>query len=197
MHWMQAISNLGNAAILLTLSVIVAAAIWRFQSRLAAAWFLAMVTVCAVAMAILKVTFAACSQAWGTDIVSPSGHASLSAMFYGSLALVMARQVRPWQQALIAIAGCGLIAAVAVSRVVLRAHSPAEVVIGLSVGMAACALFAVPYLRRPAAPLNLTLLIALSVPAILMLHNTHVHAEHVVRQIAPWLRHWIGLCTYP
>ena len=44
-------------------------------------------------MATLKVTFLACSHAWSTHIASPSGHASLSATFYGALALVMARQV--------------------------------------------------------------------------------------------------------
>jgi len=197
MHLMQAISNFGNAAILFPLSLIVAGAIWRFQSRMAAAWFLGTVTLCAAVIAVLKIAFATCSYAWGTDIVSPSGHASLSTMFYGSLMLVVARQVRPWQQAVIVVAACGLIAAVAVSRIVLRAHSPAEVAIGLSVGAAACALFAVQYLRRPTPPLNLALLTALSVAAILALHDTHVHAEHAVRRIAPWLREWTGVCAHP
>ena len=103
MHLMQVISSFGDTAILAPLSLIVAAALWRFQSRLAASWFIGTLTLCAAVMAILKVAFVTCSHAWGTDIVSPSGHASLSAMFYGSLALVVARQVRPWQQPLIAI----------------------------------------------------------------------------------------------
>ncbi len=192
---MQVISSFGDTAILAPLSLIVAAALWRFQSRLAASWFIGTLTLCAAVMAILKVAFVTCSHAWGTDIVSPSGHASLSAMFYGSLALVIARQVRPWQQPLIAICSCGLIAAVAVSRVVLGVHSPVEVVMGLSVGIAACALFAVQYLRRPAPPLSLALLFALSVAAIFLLHDTHVHTERVVWRIAPWLRQWTGLCA--
>ena len=196
MHLTQAVSNLGDSAILLPLSLIVAAAIWRFQSQLAAAWFLGAVTLCAAVMAILKIAFVTCSHAWGTDIVSPSGHASLSAMFYGSLALVVARQVRPWQQALIVIGGCGLIAAVAISRVVLRVHSPAEVLVGLTVGMAACALFAVQYLRRPAPPLSLVLLFAATVTAIFLLHGIHLHAEPLVWRIAPWLRQWTGACAY-
>ena len=197
MHLMQAISNLGNTAILLPLTLIVGAAIWRFQSRFAAAWFLGTVTLCAAVIAILKVAFATCSQAWGeADIVSTSGHASLSAVFYGSLALVVCAQVRPWQQPLIVVAGCGLIAAVAVSRVALRVHSPAEVVMGLAVGMAACVLFAVQYLRRPAPPISLVLLFAVTVAAIFLLHGTDLHAEHIVRRIAPWLRQWTGICAH-
>jgi membrane-associated phospholipid phosphatase len=196
MHLMQAITNLGDSAILLPLSLIVAAAIWRFQSRLAAGWFLGAFALCATVMTLLKVAFLTCSHSWGTnDIVSPSGHASLSAAFYGSLALVAARQARPWQRPLIVAGASGLVAAVAASRVILGVHSPAEVAIGLSVGLAACALFAVQYLRRPAPPIRLVLLCALLAGAVLLMYGSHLHAEHVVRQIAPWLRRWAGLCT--
>lgn len=195
MHLMQAISNLGDSAILVPLSLIVAAAIWRFQSRFAAAWFLGAVTLCAAVMATLKVAFLTCSHAWATDIVSPSGHAGLSATFYGALALVVARQVQPWQQPLIVVGAWALIAAIAVSRVILGAHSPAEVVTGLSVGIAACTLFAVQYLRRPAPPISLVLLCAVTAAAIVLLHGTPLHIEQVVEQIAPWMRRWTSACA--
>ena len=67
----------------------------------------------------------------------PSGHTSLSTLVYGALALAAASG-RPGLRRLLVIgAGLGLILAIAVSRLLLDAHSVPEVGLGLCVTSAA------------------------------------------------------------
>src|ERR1700741_4703026 len=107
---MQAMSEFGDAAVLLPLSIVLMLALGS----------------CLLLTVLLKVAFIACYPAWHTAVVSPSGHASFSTAVYGALALVAARQVPSWQQPPIFLLCLTLVGGIAVSRVVLGAHSLAE-----------------------------------------------------------------------
>jgi membrane-associated phospholipid phosphatase len=87
-----------------------------------------------------------------------------------------------------------VIAGVAVSRVVLGMHSPAEVLLGLIVGASALGIFAVLYYRLNPAEMNLPLFLSLSVAVLLLLHGAHLPAEQIIRHLASILRSTTHAC---
>jgi len=194
MSWMNLISDLGDSAVLLPLSVLLTAGLWRYQSWAAAASFLWASVFCMGIMLLLKVSFLACGSVWQAGILSPSGHASMSAAVYGTLAIVSARQATRWQQPLIVLLSALGIAGVAVSRVVLGMHSTAEVLVGLIVGASALGIFALLYYRVNPPEMNLRLFLSLSVAVLLVLHGAHLPAEQIIRHIASILRSMTHAC---
>jgi hypothetical protein len=83
---------------------------------------------------------------------------------------------------------------IAVSRVVLGMHSPAEVLLGLIVGASALGIFAVLYYRLNPAEMNLPLFLSLSVAVLLLLHGAHLPAEQIIRHLASILRSTTHAC---
>lgn len=66
----------------------------------------------------------------------PSGHATLAATFYGTLAFLLIRRVRAeWLKALIGIIAALVVLAVGVSRVYLGVHYPTDVLAGWALGV--------------------------------------------------------------
>lgn len=66
----------------------------------------------------------------------PSGHATLAATFYGTLAYLLIRRVPPdWLKALIGVAAALVVLAVGVSRVTLGVHYPTDVLAGWALGV--------------------------------------------------------------
>lgn len=194
MSWISFISDLGDSAILVPLSVLLVAALWRYQSWSAAMSFLWAVGFCAAVMFILKVSFLTCGSAWQAGILSPSGHTSMSTTVYGAFAIVSARQAAQWRRPLI-VAVCGLlIMVIAISRVMLGMHSPPEVMLGLLVGILALAIFALRYLRLAPAALNLPLFLFVSVAVLLVLHGEHLPAEQMIRHLASLIRTTTQVC---
>jgi membrane-associated phospholipid phosphatase len=194
MTWMNLVSDLGDSAVLLPLSLLLTAALWRYQSWAAAASFLWATVFCTGVMLLLKLSFLACGSVWQAGILSPSGHASMSTAVYGTLAIVSARQATRWQQPMIVLLSVLVIAGVAVSRVVLGMHSPAEVLLGLIVGASALGIFAFQYYRLNPAELNLPLFLSLSVAVLLVLHGAHLPAEQIIRHLASILRSTTRVC---
>ena len=194
MSWISFISDLGDSAILVPLSVLLVAALWRYQSWSAAMSFLWAVGFCAAVMFILKVSFLTCGSAWQAGILSPSGHTSMSTTVYGAFAIVSARQAAQWRRPLIVAVCTLLITVIATSRVMLGMHSPPEVVLGLLVGILALAIFALRYLRLAPAALNLPLFLFVSVAVLLVLHGEHLPAEQMIRHLASLIRTRTQVC---
>ncbi|MGI8711011.1 MAG: phosphatase PAP2 family protein [Acidimicrobiales bacterium] len=78
--------------------------------------------------------FGAVVEASGYSL--PSGHATLSVAIYGTIAIMAARATRGPTRVAILAAGLVLIAAIGVSRVLVGAHYPSDVVAGWGVGVA-------------------------------------------------------------
>lgn len=194
MNLLGVISDAGDSAVLLPLALLLIAALWRYQSRAAAATLIVALAACGAVMVVLKIMLIACGQTWNAGVVSPSGHASMSTTVYGALGIIAARQAPRWQQPAIVLGSWLFVAAIAISRVVLGAHSYAEVGLGLLVGAAALCLFAVPYFRLRKAPLNVALLAALSLATVLVLHGAHLPVEKLIDRFASFGRTAAGIC---
>src|SRR5258708_4456996 len=96
------------------------------RSRRAAAWWIISVVLCAACTGILKLFFYGCPRA--LDLNNPSGHASLSTLVYGAILLVTVIESNSGLLRALLISGsAGLIAGIAVSRLVLHVHSVVEV----------------------------------------------------------------------
>jgi undecaprenyl-diphosphatase len=151
-------THLGDRNGLIALGVAVLAGLaWRRRWRLAALWVLATGGAGLLTLA-LKAGFARVRPDYlhGFAVVQgygfPSGHAAGAAAVYGMLACLLLRAAAPrWHLAVI-LAGTGLIAAIGVSRVLLRAHYASDVAAGWLLALlwlAAC--LALPgWWRRPA-----------------------------------------------
>ncbi len=139
----KAVTLLGSAPVVLPVSGVLTAVLWRRHSvRAAVGWVAALVFMVAVVM-LLKIAGHACDVHFLDDrLTSPSGHAALSAAVYGAVGVVVARHVEGWRRNAFLLAVFGIVAGVAVSRVILRSHSVTEVTVGLALGGLAVAAFA-------------------------------------------------------
>ena len=194
MRWMNLISDLGDSGVLLPLSLILALALWRYQSSRAALYFLSAAGFCLAIVVSLKLILIACGAPWGAGIISPSGHTSMSATVYGTLGLITARQAPQWQRPFIAVATMAFVGCIAFSRIVLGAHSIAEVALGFLVGATAVSLFALQYFRLGAGKINLLLVGASFVFVLFLLHGTRLPVEELIRQLASVGRATLHAC---
>ena len=139
----KAVTLLGSAPVVLPVSGVLTAVLWRRHSvKAAVGWVAALALMVAVVM-LLKIAGHACNIHFLDDrLTSPSGHAALSAAVYGAVGVVVARHVEGWRRNAFLLAVFGIVAGVAVSRVILRSHSVTEVTVGLALGGLAVAAFA-------------------------------------------------------
>jgi membrane-associated phospholipid phosphatase len=182
------ITNFGDLAVLLPIAVAVLAwLLWSPDSRrLAAAWAVAVVF-CGGTIALLKVYFSACP----TGVIdSPSGHAALSILIYGGLALIVAERSKPLAVPAIAT-GLGLALAIAGSRLAIGAHDGVEVLIGLIIGSGTLVIFGTALLRNPV-PIPTRSMLAVAAVLAIGLHGQEVHAEDLFRLVGGYL-HSIGV----
>ena len=144
----KAVTLLGSAPVVLPVSGALAAVLWRRHSAKAAVgWGVALASMVAVVV-LLKIAGHACNVHLFDDrLTSPSGHAALSAAVYGAVGVVVARHVEGWRRNAFLLAVFGVVAGVAVSRVILRSHSVTEVTVGLALGGLAVAAFALGLAR--------------------------------------------------
>ena len=190
---MQVISDFGDSAILLPLSIGLILLLWRGQSRSAGLALVVALGLCLSLTLLLKVGFIACSPAWHTAVASPSGHASFSTAIYGALALIAARHAPRWQQIPIVLLASIFIGWIAVSRVATGSHSPAEVAVGMLIGLTALALFAHRYLHQRPGRIKPALLFVLSAGVLLVFHGARLPAEQCITQLAHLAR-GVGGC---
>lgn len=195
------ITDLGDAAVGLTLAALVWIALLASGwVRGAMAWLIT-VAGCGAVMAVFKVASGAVSQGCGSTAslgpsFSPSGHAALSAVVYGGLAVLSGRQMPTWARMLLGFASAALIVLIATSRVAIQAHTPVEVACGLCVGLGAVALL-ICLLRHKTAPRLLLpqLLLALAV-ALVWTYGMHLPVEETLHGFSAWIRQSGGACAH-
>jgi len=182
---MSALTDFGDVAIILPLSLVVLAWLLYNGSRQAAALWLIVVGFCVGLTAFLKVYLYICPPA--SDLVSPSGHSSFSVLIYGAIAVIIAAEQRGWLRALILVSGAILFLGIAGSRVWVKAHSVPEVVIGTSIGIATLTLFANGYLRSRTEEKRLRPLIVSTIIVIAVLYGQELRAEALLHAISRYL----------
>jgi membrane-associated phospholipid phosphatase len=181
------ITDCGDLAVLLPIAALLGVVLWRIESRAAAwAWMQALI-VCVFATFALKIGFLTCGHAWGASIRSPSGHASMSMIVYGALALVVAAQTALPRTVIFASAALW-ICAIALTRTTLHAHTPTEVALGLAVGVLSLCVFAWKY-RRLAHPRISLLPIAAGIVCVFaLLYGSRLPAEKLLYRLAHTVR---------
>jgi membrane-associated phospholipid phosphatase len=193
---MRALSSLGDAALLLPASVILLVYLAAARQFAAVAiWCLALAA-CAVMTIAAKLVFHACGASLSEfDLLSPSGHASLGTVFYGSLAILVGAGRPRWQRIALAGATLLLLALIGVSRVVTGAHSPEEVVLGLAIGGLCVVLFGLLH-RGHELPHVSPMPLALGfLAALALLGGRHFTLEPVIGKVARRLSAALEVCT--
>ncbi|HEY1506268.1 MAG TPA: phosphatase PAP2 family protein [Stellaceae bacterium] len=132
----------GDTGLLLSLAAALLA--WLFSTRPhAALWLGVAVVMCGGATAISKIYLHACPI---TPVLrGPSGHVSFATLIYGALVAVIAPRAPAWARWPLAVAGGTLVVAIAVGRYVIDAHTVAEILLGLGIGLVALAIFVLGY----------------------------------------------------
>lgn len=196
------VSLLGSSLLLLPLSLVFAAVLWRLDAtRMAFRWSAALGAMLAT-MTVLKLYGHACGlPVLFERITSPSGHAAFAAFFYGSVAVVLVRAtVATWRRIAILAAAAALVAAIGASRVVLQAHDRVEVLVGFVVGGSSALAFALCSLSHPPVRLRLNLPLAAAVLAcglaVLSAGDLGI-VEDAIRLVAAQLQQDAALCPAP
>ncbi len=179
----QFVTNFADEAVVLPVAGAVLAVLlatgWR---RAAASWAASIAGVLAI-MLVLKAAVFACGHLlpW-PGLVSPSGHTAASAAVYGGLLALLAPQTRAG--VLVAVlAGAGVAALFASTRLALGVHTMPDVLVGAVVGISFALLMRLLAGPRPGAVPRPWLLVAAAL-AMLVFHGTRLDAEQRIRVAA-------------
>jgi membrane-associated phospholipid phosphatase len=183
---LTAVTNFGDLAILLPVAGIIA--LWLVAMRLprAALWWGVAAALCGGGTAVLKIYLYACPPL--AELHSPSGHTALSTLVYGAVALIIAAEGTRWHRLLSYVAGTIVVLGIAVSRVLLQAHSPLETGIGLAIGIVALAVFAREYLARRSPEVSLRPLVVSVALLLVILHGQELRAEELLHAIGSYFQ---------
>ncbi len=184
---MEFLTDFADEAVILPLAIMMAVSLaalgwWRG----ALAWTVAVGGVLSV-MLFLKILFVACAAPLaGLGIHSPSGHTAAAAVAYGGAIVLFGRGRIP--MGLLLLVPLGIAVLIGVSRLVLHAHVPNEVVAGAAVGLAGVAILVPLAGARP--PLRSWPVAAVSLVVVLIFHGIRLQAEHTIYSIAmlSWLQ---------
>ena len=190
------ITDFGDSVVTLALSVVVLGYLLTLRRhRAACSWALA-VGGCGLATIFLKIALRACSPPdLAAGVASPSGHAAASATVYWSLATVVAQEMRRDGRLLAWILAALATTAIAVSRIALGAHTPAEVLVGLVVGSFFAWLFT-RCLRSEAGPHpHAYWALGLAAITVAVLHGGRWPIEESLRRVADLLRATLPACA--
>jgi len=178
------ITDAGDSGFLLPMALVGVAMLWFFHSRKLAWLLLRSVLLAGLLITALKVLFLSCAAHWVPGLVSPSGHACLSAVVYGTLGTVLAAGRPPSVRALITVLVVVFVGIIAVSRVTLGVHTLLEVMVGLMVGALAHWWFARSYAKMKTLRVDAkTFGLALTV-TLLVAFGVRLPAESFIRHLA-------------
>ena len=165
----------------LALGVVLALIGWR---RGAAAW-LGAVGGTLLVVAIAKLAGLACGPSW---LRSPSGHTAAAGVVCGGIAVLAG--LEGGAAMLVAASGAALIGA---TRLLLGAHSGAEVLVGAAAGLAGAWVLARWAGARPSG-LRLRWLAVTAATVVVLFHGLMLPAEPRLAEAGRWLDGGLGLC---
>ena len=185
------LTGFADQAVVLPVTFAVAAALAAFGWRRGALAWLGAVIGSIGLVVVLKLLFfyLYVYVPFGIHLKSPSGHTEAAVIVYGGLvALLAGRRRAGWSGMALAL-GFGLLVGVVIgfTRLELHAHSKAEVLVGMAVGLGGI----VTLIRLAGAPPRAVHAPVLAVPALaamLLFHGGHLHGESALDHIAAALR---------
>lgn len=187
MSLVTTITDFGDLAVALPLTILIL--LWLLMSRSprGATWWALAVILVMGGTAILKVLFFACPPV--PELRSPSGHTALATLVYGGLAVVTAADGKRREQVLISAVTALFVVGIAVSRILVHAHTKLETAFGLAIGLTALAIFARGYLSGRRAELAIRRLLCVAAIVLVCLHGQQLRAEEFLHSLAAYL-HW-------
>lgn len=185
-HLAIAITDLGDSAVTLPMAAVTIAVLLIARQMWPALWWAGSIVATAAVIAVLKLllTAAAPHHHTLTGLTSPSGHAGMSLIVYGGFVLLIGPSLTRIWRVLARFGAVVLIAAIAVSRLVLHEHSVAETVVGLGVGLAALGVLRAGLARFPIERVPVIALCAGALAVIGLMHGTRWHTEAMIRGLA-------------
>jgi membrane-associated phospholipid phosphatase len=189
---LTSLTNLADLAVVLPLAIAILLWLLVMRSSGAAAWWLVAVAICIAGTALLKTYFFACPPM--ADLHSPSGHTSLGTLVYGALFMFIAAETQRWRRWAVAITGATFILSIALSRLLLHAHTIPEVGIGLLIGGVALAIFTKAYLSHHPMRVWLQPLVLVVAVILIIFHGHELRAEELLQQISDYLEITARLC---
>lgn len=200
----MALTNFGESTVLLSTAIAASSWFWLSRQRQLALIWLFAVGGCAVTMLVFKLAFLTCGHlVLGGTVNTPSGHSAMSALFYGAAALTAQRLAPQMARHPILLQVVGVLMALAIgaSRVVVHAHSPQEVIVGLAIGFAWLGVFAVllrnigPSVAMP--PMAVLCVLGLLYGGLLTITmvGQHMTVEGLLFHMARLLNLRWGVCT--
>jgi membrane-associated phospholipid phosphatase len=178
------VTGIGDSGVLLPVALVSAGMLWLFQSRRAAWLLLRSVLLAGFVIAALKVFFLSCGAHWQPGLISPSGHACLSAAVFGTLGTVAAAGRPVLARVGIAAIVALFVGIIAISRVVVGVHTWTEVILGLAVGVAAQLWFAWSYSRMEPPSIDLKTFGLVLSATLLLAFGIRIPAESFIRHMA-------------
>ena len=203
-HPLLSISDFGDSAVLAGVVLILAFYLYVTKQKRWLGRLVLCVVLAGVAIVLSKLILRGCYPGlhmggWWGRLTSPSGHAALGIVVYGSCFRVLQNMTTRKIGRLLGMAFVIFIGCIAASRALLGFHSWAEVVFGVSVGLLA---YMIAWAREKPSSRNWQgskmqlLLPLLLIATMLALHGWRLPAENKVHDLAVWLPS-LGICTVP
>jgi membrane protein DedA with SNARE-associated domain/membrane-associated phospholipid phosphatase len=207
-------TELGDASVTIPLVVVVLLwLLWRRDWRGAVYWLSALgfgVLAVTIIKMMLKLPRPVNLYS-GVEVYSfPSGHATMSTVIYGLLAVFIARAISTRWRWIIYASAILLIIAISISRLYLGAHWLADVTAGLALGSVGIAILAIAYERHRSTPSSGYGLLVLALLVFIGAASLHIHRQfdfdserysirhpiNVIATSAWWEQDWEMLPTW-
>lgn len=183
---LKAFTALGDPALLLIVALAVLLYLWITNDphKLARSWILLSTTCVALTVAGKLLCYLLDWQAFGVwRMHSPSGHVAIATAVYGGCATLLAAGRAYLKRLIVWTAAGALVMALALSRLMLRLHSVAELAAGLSIGVVCLGGFWLSL-----SPAHKPIVKASHLVALLLLINVarfvHIDGEALVAQLS-------------
>jgi membrane-associated phospholipid phosphatase len=191
------ITNLADQAVILPLVSAVLVLLMVLGEARAALWWAVAITMALGGALIAKIVFIPCGHLLPMlSIQSPSGHTASAAAAYGGL-MVLAAQAMGSPVRRYALFGLGtlVVAAVALSRILLHAHTVPETLLGAAIGVTAPLMLMVPQqLFVGGAVLRRRWLLAVPLLVVPLMLGQQMNAERWITRLAWEAAHAIHAC---
>jgi len=190
---LTSLTNLADLAVVLPLAIAILLWLLVMRSAWAAIWWSIVVAICIGGTAVLKIYFFACPPI--ADLHSPSGHTSLGTLVYGAVIMFTAAETQGWQRRAVTAFGTLFILSIAISRVLLHAHTMVEILSGLLIGGVALAIFTKAYLSHHPVRVWLQPLVLAVVIILIIFHGHELRAEEFLDNVSAYLEIARRLCS--
>ncbi|HKX11145.1 MAG TPA: phosphatase PAP2 family protein [Stellaceae bacterium] len=183
--FLYAVTDFGSTAVLIPVTAVVLVWLLFQPTRDLAAWWLVAATACIIGTAALKIWFFVCPD---PDLHSPSGHTSLSALVYGALTMIGAAYSEGWRRRLAVGLSVLAVLSIALSRVLLGAHTAVETGLGVVIGLAALAIFLRAHSAMRPKFVHVRPLFLCVALLVLLLHGQQLHAEELLQSLGVYIK---------